>query len=91
MSESHWDGKVLLWDSNDRPVPMHVFKDAYAEPLYPAIQAAAEAKSLDEFLTLWRSTQDTAEDQAEREFELRAAFGPGQVIINVITGRKTRT
>jgi hypothetical protein len=38
-----------------------------------------------------RSPEEIAEQEAEHAFELRAAFGPGVEVVNVITGRRTVT
>lgn len=41
----------------------------------------------------YRAAQNamTAEQRAEHDYELRAAFGPGVEVVNVITGRRTTT
>jgi hypothetical protein len=33
----------------------------------------------------------TDEEIAEHNYELRAAFGPGEEVVNIITGKRTRT
>lgn len=33
----------------------------------------------------------TPEERAEEEYEMRAAFGPGEEVVNILTGERTRT
>jgi len=77
---------VLIWKSNDRPVPVDVFKDAKVEA--PAGQKEACDKNTAEFLAEYRKNYKgpTAEEFAE----MRAAFGPGTELVNVVTGNKYR-
>ena len=41
----------------------------------------------------WRkeNPEGAAEADAERDFEMRAAFGPGEDVVNVVTGKRYRT
>ena len=58
----------------------------------PAQQAAYSAY-VDAVCRRYRETQArrTPERSAEDAYEMRAAFGPGVEVINVITGQRTRT
>lgn len=51
---------------------------------------AARAVDTDRFLEDYRRTMDRPAT-TEEVFELRAAFGPGRVVVNIITGRETYT
>tara|TARA_R100001198_G_C5064497_1_gene113844 strand:- start:109 stop:483 length:375 start_codon:yes stop_codon:yes gene_type:complete len=79
---------VLYWSVSDAPIPPHVFKDAFIE-CSPA-QAAAYKVHLDGFFAQYRASQP-AQPSSEERFEARAAFGPGQTVVDAITGRKFTT
>lgn len=80
---------LLYWTSVNRLVPPFVFReDAFLE--CPPNQVAAYEKSVDEELSGY-GTQSDREPSEEELFEMRAAFGPGKVIENVLTGQKYRT
>ena len=38
-----------------------------------------------------QSPEEIADQEAEQAFALRAAFGPGVKVVNVITGKVTKT
>jgi len=50
----------------------------------------ASGLPLDKFLSEYRKA-NTGPVSAEQRAEMRAAFGPGQTVVNIITGRRTRT
>lgn len=83
------DGLVWRWVSNNAVCPL----DACAEdgiPCDPEAQARAREIDVDKFLAEYRKNQP-ATPSAEEQCEMRAEFGPGAVVVNVITGRKWRT
>lgn len=65
--------------------------------LAPGLDQAATATARDaqtaEFVAAYRAalTVRTPEEIARHEHELRAAFGPGETVVDVITGRETTT
>lgn len=75
---------ALFWQSNDRPVPMSVFKEGLMEA--PAAQAETCEAHTQAFLAEYRRNppQPTGEEIAE----MRANFEPGATVVNVITGRR---
>jgi len=83
---------VLCWTScrsqEDRPVPMHVFKDAGVEPP-PGQKAACEAHT-SASIAAYRKAMENYVPSDEEMFEMRAAFGPGTTVVNVITGKETK-
>lgn len=83
---------VMHWRANDAVIPPHVFADAMVAP--PAGQKAAYDREIAVVTARYRaqeaSYRPTAEEKAELDFELRAAFGPGAEVINVLTGKRTR-
>ena len=72
---------VLRWKSNDNAVPMSCFRDAAVTP--PGFQREALDEEL---MALLEGYSD--EVTPEKEFEMRAAFGAGTTVVNVLTGRK---
>lgn len=78
---------VLRWTSNDRVPPEDVV--ALAASLGLAIDVAkcdaARSADLRAFLKGYNPTV-TAEDR----FEMRAAFGAGATVVNVLTGQKIK-
>lgn len=77
---------ALFWTGVDRPVPMDVFKDAFVP--VPSGQQAARTAHNDAFLAEYRKR---ANEQFERRLEMQAAFGPGEAVVDVITGQRFRT
>jgi hypothetical protein len=80
------DGGELVWVSNDRPVPLDAFRDAFMSP--PANQATAIDKSNAAFFKKYRESQSDKMSE-EDLFEARANHAPGTVLVNVVTGRET--
>lgn len=77
---------ALFWLSNGQPVPMHVFQDAGVvapEGQQQALDVATQA-----FLKEYRKQDHTPTE--EQLFEMRAAFGTGCTVVDVITGKRTR-
>ena len=80
----------LRWKSNPKSViPLEVFRDAGVTP--PAAQAECSEEHIASVLADYRASQaeleNNAEYQAQMAFERRAAFGPGAITVNVITGK----
>ena len=90
----HFDGDVILWDSNDRS-PMDDMMCNWLElglidlVTFRATEKARKQQN-DQFFAEYRENRKnrTAEEIAEERFEMRAAFGPGETIVNVITGER---
>ena len=79
---------VLYWKSNDHVVPVCVLRDdACLEPT-PEQVAAYEAETK-KFLAEYRA--NPPELTAEDMYEMRAAFGPGVKVVDVITGKSVTT
>lgn len=86
-SEGH---KILRWDSNDAVVPGDII-EATDWP-YAAEMNAAREEQQDAFITQYieNRANRTPEQIAEENFEMRAAFGPGETVVNVLTGERTK-
>lgn len=87
---THPTANVLTWESNDRQ-PMDDMLAAWLVLGYiTEAQAAATTEARDqataEFLSAYRANppQPSAEDLAE----MRATFGPGARVVNVVTDKK---
>jgi hypothetical protein len=84
---------VFRWNSNGNVPPQDILNLLQAEEAIDfdmeATQAAREADTT-AFLAEYREAQKNHTPSAEEMFEMRAAFGPGTTVVNVITGRKTR-
>ena len=91
------DQGVVHWKSNNQ-VPMKdmltLWRDA-SKPFNFELSLATRNQETSEFLRGVREAALTQprdpEVEAERAFEMRAAFGPGQKIVNVITGEVHKT
>jgi hypothetical protein len=81
------DRGCLRWTRSGNPVPPWTWEDAYGEPM-PARYRAEYDRVTAEFLEEYRANDAPPSD--EEMFEMRAAFGEGETVVNVITGRKTR-
>jgi hypothetical protein len=79
---------ALYWSSVSRPVPMDVFKDAGVTP--PAAQKKAVDDYNDAFIADYKRRMANHVHSDEELFEMRAAFGPGETVVNIFTGKKTR-
>lgn len=81
-------GQTWHWVSNPRSfIPVEVCGE-YGIPCDLSVQAAAREAEIDAFVAEYR--RQDAEPDAEQLCEMRAAFGPGATVVNVITGRKTK-
>jgi len=72
---------AIFWNMGN-PVPVDCFEDA-GLPVPSGQRAAIKAK-LDAFLKDYNPGPPSDEEL----FEMRAAFGEGETVVNVITGRK---
>lgn len=81
-------GEVRHWRSNDAVVPLSVFKDGYMVPC--AAHVAAYEADLVKDLEAYRKAR-SGPPSDEEIFEMRAAFGPGVEVVDVISGRRVRT
>ena len=81
---------VGTWKRSDNVIPDECA--FYAEYMGLPINREATAKARDEELDMlieeYREHQDGHEPTDEELFEMRAAFGTGTTVVDVITGRK---
>lgn len=84
------DGLAWRWASNGRVVPLDAAAD-YGIPVNVEAQTRDRDLETAAFVADYRAAQRNRRPSAEERFELRAAFGPGRTVVNVLTGRRTRT
>lgn len=82
-------GKTWRWVSNDRPCPVDACKE-YGIPCDPVAQAAAVSKAAQESIAAYRKAMEGYVPGPEEMYEMRAAFGPGVKVVNVLTGQTTQ-
>lgn len=74
----------LRWLSNGAVVPLDIFAEAGIAP--PDAQEAARKIEVDAFLAEYRRQRTGRSRSAEEFAEMRAAFGHGAKVVDVITG-----
>lgn len=91
---------VRFWVSNDSPIPPSVYKDAHLP--CPTAQVEAYQANLSAFCASYRTAQaeharqvaagdpEAVAADAEMRAELAANFEPGTVVVDVLTGQRTR-
>jgi len=79
---------VFFWKSNDRPVPVDVFKDANMR--VPEKQEAACDASNNKAIAEYKKSMENYVHSDEEMFEMRSAFGAGEKVVNVFTGKVTQ-
>lgn len=87
IAKSYLDqGGVVRWRSNDQVPPTDCLIKMGIHGAELARMEEVRDRELDAFLAEYRA-QQPAEPTAEERFEMRAAFGIGARIVNIITGR----
>lgn len=88
---------IVRWKSNGSIPPkdiMQVWADANKSFNHQECLAVSAQETF-AFLQAYRDAEASApvnpEAEAERLFEMRAAFGPGQTIVNAFTGKTYKT
>lgn len=82
---------IVRWKSNDNIPPTDILE--FWDHIGKSFDLE-KSKSLDEeestkFLEEYRKSQENRQYSEEELFEMRAAFGEGETVINVFTGKKT--
>ena len=81
-------GRTWRWVSNNSFIMLDICRE-YGIPCDTVAQKAARNAEIDAFLTEYRA-QQADEVNDEQYAEMQAAFGSGEVVVNVITGRRTQ-
>ncbi|UTC29713.1 hypothetical protein BAJUN_00830 [Bajunvirus bajun] len=82
---------VLFWQSNDAPVPVDCFRDAFCTA--PEAQADACKAHTSAAIARYVEARKTvsADQLAEERFAARAAHGPGVVLVDLFSGERIVT
>jgi len=79
----------LFWKANKAPVPMSCFLEAGIPA--PPTQAAAIRLDTERVIAQYREAMQNYIPSDEERYEMKAAFGEGVEVVNVFTGKRTRT
>lgn len=92
LNETTERDHVRYWRSNGAPVPVDCYTRTAFWPC-PDEQAAACDRYAEEGIRRYREAQAnlTPEQRDERAFEMRAAFGPGEDVVDLFTGESFET
>jgi len=84
---------ALRWKESGNCVPADILQAAGVHHHHIEATEAAHKADIRALVHQMREQEqsETEDQRRERMFELRAAFGPGQTIVNAFTGRVTRT
>jgi hypothetical protein len=82
---------VLRWQSNDRPVPMDIMEasDWFHIDSHRRTLNTEQAESIAAYTESRKHISN--EQRSEEAFERRAAFGPGEDVVNIFTGERYTT
>jgi len=90
-SEVNFDGQVYRWKTNDRVPPADAIR-SYGIDKLPNFskQVHDEARDAETqaFLADYRKRMENWQPSEEQRCEMRAAYGAGAEVVNVITGKK---
>jgi len=86
-SDTYVVNGVFHWNSNDAVVPPSTFKDAYLV----ATEAQVAARKIEVDAVIKDYIANYQGPSEEERFEMRAAFGEGETIVNVFTGTTVTT
>lgn len=94
-TSAHLDatGVVLRWNSNRRCVPTDCAELAAHLGIGVNLEAHEMARKAEDsaLIAAYVAGRERRGYSDEERFEMRAAFGPGVEVVNVFTGRTTRT
>ncbi len=91
-TDIYYDGLAIRWKSSGNVVPEDIMDFWFVEGLVTAdevtISNRARMQDLEETMRRYRKAQAnrTEEAKAEEAYELRAAFGEGETVIDLLTG-----
>jgi hypothetical protein len=83
---------VVRWKSNGEVPPQEVL-DANRDRIPPVVMEKSikvREQETEAFLREYRKQNLNRKPSHEELMEMRAAFGPGTTVVDVITGRKTK-
>jgi hypothetical protein len=83
-------GRTWKWESNSAFCPLDACQ-RFGIPANLSAQRTALDAETKAFVAAYRKARAGRRPSAEERHEMRAAFGPGVIVVNVLTGRRTRT
>ena len=83
------NGQTWRWDSNDSPCPLDAC-ETYGIPCNKEAQKKAIDAHTEAFFKEYRARMENYQYSPEELWEMRAAFGEGATVVNVITGKETK-
>lgn len=83
---------IVRWNANGGVLPADVlvFWAHLGKPFDAEASERVRKAEQDVFIARYREQQKDHVPDAEELHEMRAAFGPGETVVNVITGRRLR-
>jgi hypothetical protein len=78
----------LHWKSNGAVIGLDTFKSGCVEA--PATQQAEYEQDVKKSLAEYRKAKENYQYSAEELFEMKAAFGEGTTVVDILTGKKTK-
>lgn len=89
-SEYYYDNKgIARWTTNDAPVPLDAAREYKIE--ISADHSAAIDEHTRVFMEEYRKQRAIHGYSEEEKAEMRAAFGPGEIVVDIVTGKKFKT
>lgn len=92
-AEVRMDNGVYVWTTNGR-VPPKDSISSYGIDKLPGFDKALHDRVREEqtrkALEMYRESMEDYEPSGEHLFEMRAAFGPGATVVDIVTGKKVR-
>jgi hypothetical protein len=92
-SNVYFDGQVYRWSTNDAVPPADAIS-SYGIDKLPGFNQAAHtsARNADtsRFLAEYRQEREKHGYSSEELYEMRAAFGPGKTVVDVVTGKQIK-
>jgi hypothetical protein len=84
---------IVRWDSNGQVPPKDVVEEMLAGQAITTNEYLASGRARDtetaKFLDAYRTRMANHVPDAEELYEMRAAFGEGAEVVNIITGQRT--
>lgn len=81
---------VYRWKTNDAVPFDDLLTEAGVDADTRALCATTRDRETQEFLAAYRERMKDVEPDEEQLAEMRAEFGPGTTVVNVITGQETQ-
>jgi hypothetical protein len=92
-NDFHMDGDIVRWDSNNSIPFDDVLQEFYHQDMITVFQFVRSNTQrvieVDQMLVDYRKQMENHVPDEEELYEMRAAFGEGASVVNVVTGKVT--